>query len=52
MKFELKISDVWDEDVNIIEENIGMGHAGWDCVDPKEIVLAAWSLYQEKFLEE
>ena len=34
---ELGISSQLDE----VENIVGMGHGAWDCIDPKEIVVAA-----------
>lgn len=31
-------------DVEQVEEKVGMGHNAWDCVDPMELVAAAWDV--------
>lgn len=33
-------SDITDEDVVAIEEAVGMGTGAWDCIPPKEIIVA------------
>ncbi|MEN6550017.1 MAG: hypothetical protein ABFE07_28580 [Armatimonadia bacterium] len=39
---------VTDADVEAIELAVGMGAGAWDCVDPKEIIRAAWRVMDSK----
>jgi hypothetical protein len=40
----VKPEDVTDDQLDRIENAVGMGHKAWDCVDPKEIIAAAVSV--------
>jgi hypothetical protein len=37
------VASVSDEDVDAIESSVGMGCGAWDQVDPKELIVAAWT---------
>jgi len=37
------VGDVSDDDVDDIEEDVGMGCGAWDCENPKKIIAAAWN---------
>jgi len=41
-----------DKDVTAVEEAIGMGHQAWDCVDPKQIIAAAWAQRPEALAQD
>lgn len=36
------ISDVTDDILDAVENEVGMGCGAWDMVPPKEIIAAAW----------
>jgi hypothetical protein len=36
-------SNITDEILDKVEDAVGMGNNAWDCVDPKEIIAAAWN---------
>ena len=40
--------DISDEDVEAVEEEVGMGCGAWDCVNPKEIVAASLKIMAAK----
>lgn len=37
----MKPDDITDDQLDRVENAVGMGHNAWDCVDPKEIIAAA-----------
>ena len=41
-------SDVTPEDVEAVEDELGMGAGAWDMVDPASIIAAAWNLLKNK----
>ena len=38
----VRLLDVTDEILDLVEDEVGMGCGAWDCVPPKEIIAAAW----------
>lgn len=38
---------ITEDDVEAVELAVGMGHGAWDCVDPKEIIAAAYKVMDE-----
>jgi hypothetical protein len=38
----VRLSDVTDDILDAVEDEVGMGGGAWDCVPPKEIIAAAW----------
>lgn len=43
----LSLDDVTDEILDFVENEVAMGSGAWDCVPPKEIILAAWKIKPE-----
>ena len=37
------LSDVTDEILDLVENEVGMGCGAWDMVPPKEIIAASWN---------
>lgn len=37
---DITTSDIVQDDVELVEDLVGMGHGAWDTVDPREIIVA------------
>jgi hypothetical protein len=40
--------EVSDEDVDAVEDEVGMGSSAWECEDPKKIIAAAYEVMRRK----
>ena len=38
----VRLSEVTDDILDAVENEVGMGCGAWDCVPPKEIIAASW----------
>jgi hypothetical protein len=40
--------DVTVDDVEAVEDEVGMGRAAWDCVDPKDLIVTCVNVMRER----